>query len=134
MIFFSGCPHRCPGCHNPETWDYSSGEEFSPEELAEKVLVNREFIDGVTLSGGEPLQERYVNDLLILINILKKAGLTIWCYSGYTIEKLREMDAFSPVLEQLDVLIDGPFIRELYDPELKFRGSANQNINYLSKK
>lgn len=134
VIFFSGCPHQCPGCHNPETWDFNAGEEFTPEELAEKVLVNRDFIDGVTLSGGEPLQERYIEDLLILINILRREGLTVWCYTGYTLDKLRSTDTFTDVLDQIDVLIDGPFIQKLYDPELKFRGSSNQNINYLTKK
>lgn len=133
VIFFSGCPHHCPGCHNPETWDYSAGEEFSPEELAEKVLSNKDLIDGVTLSGGEPLQERNISDLLILINILKENGLTIWCYTGYRLEELQVTDKFSSLLEQIDVLIDGPFIKDLYDPGLKFRGSSNQNINYFNK-
>jgi len=133
VIFFSGCPHKCKGCHNPETWDFNSGEPISVDELTSMVLKNSSYIDGVTLSGGEPFQERNIDELLILINNLKKHNLTIWCYSGYKYEDLLINPMFRKLLDKIDVLIDGPYIEELFDPNLKFRGSSNQSVKYLTK-
>lgn len=128
VIFFSGCPHKCKGCHNPETWDFNSGEDISKEELLHKILNNGSFIDGVTLSGGEPFQERHTWELISLLDTLKHEGLNIWCYTGYLFEDLIQHPLFSVLLNEIDVLIDGPFIEEHFDPELKFRGSTNQRI------
>lgn len=133
VIFFSGCPHRCKGCHNPETWDFSSGEEVSSDELYHRVLNSGGFIEGVTLSGGEPFQERHTWELLSLIDRLKSQGLTVWCYTGYLFEDLNEHPLFSVLLHQIDVLIDGPYIEEEFDPELRFRGSSNQRIIDVKK-
>ena len=128
VIFLSGCPHKCKGCHNPETWDFNSGEEVGVEDLTHRVLNNSSFIDGVTLSGGEPFQERYTWELISLIDKLKSENLTIWCYTGYLFEDLRVHPLFSVLLSQIDVLIDGPFIEDQFDPELRFRGSTNQRV------
>ena len=128
VIFFSGCPHRCDGCHNPETWAFGSGTDYSVEQLTEMVLKNSDFIDGVTLSGGEPFQEENIEELLILVNNLKSAGLNIWCYTGYKYELLLKNRKFSRLLDKIDVLIDGLYQKDLFDPDLKFRGSSNQRI------
>ncbi|MDC7241216.1 MAG: anaerobic ribonucleoside-triphosphate reductase activating protein [Spirochaetales bacterium] len=128
VIFFSGCPHHCRGCHNPETWDFNSGEETTVDELYEMVKANTDHIDGVTLSGGEPFQKRYVDDLIELTARLKGLGLSIWCYTGYTYENLVKDPEFGRLLQNIDVLIDGPFMHDLLDTQLKFRGSSNQRL------
>lgn len=129
VLFMAGCPHHCPGCHNPETWSFDSGEECPDiEEYIKKILRNRVLIDGVTLSGGEPFQERNISGLHLLTERLRKEGLNVWCYSGYTWDELRENEAFFPLLQNLDVLVDGPYLEEFASTELKFRGSSNQRI------
>lgn len=133
VIFFSGCPHKCKGCHNPETWPIGSGTDYTVDELTEMVLKNSSFIDGVTFSGGEPFQEENIEDLLILVNNLKTAGLTIWCYSGYEYKHLLDHPLYSVLLKKIDVLVDGEYKEELFDPNLKFRGSSNQKIINLIK-
>ncbi len=133
VIFFSGCPHRCYKCHNPETWDKKSGADYTVEELTQMVLKNKNFIDGVTLSGGEPFQEENIDEILIFVNNLRSHGLNIWCYSGYIYEDLLKNSKYVKLLNMVDVLVDGPFIYDLLDPELKFRGSSNQRIIKLNK-
>lgn len=133
VIFFSGCPHKCKGCHNPETWPTGSGKDYSVDELTHLVLNNYDHIDGVTLSGGEPFQEENIGDLLTLVHNLKIEGLTIWCYTGYLYEDLLEHPLFSVLLNEIDVLIDGPYIEDLFDPNLTFRGSSNQRLIELTK-
>lgn len=128
VIFFSGCPHKCNGCHNPETWEYGSGTDYSVEKLTDLIINNKGFIDGVTLSGGEPFQEDNIEELLILVKNIKSVGLNIWCYTGYTYEYLLTHPKFSTLLKYIDVLVDGLYIKELFDPDLKFRGSSNQKI------
>lgn len=128
VIFFSGCPHQCPDCQNPDTWDYNAGYDMSVHSLFEHVHYNSPLIDGVTLSGGEPFQERHVDEIIELITQIKSEGLNIWCYTGYTFETLQEHPVFRPMLELIDVLVDGPFDLHKFDPELKFRGSSNQRI------
>lgn len=92
------------------------------------VLNNSGFIDGVTLSGGEPFQEKNIDELVILVRNLRAEGLTIWCYTGYLYEDLLEHPVYSTLLKEIDVLVDGPYQKDLFDPDLKFRGSSNQRI------
>lgn len=132
VIFFSGCPHRCKGCHNPETWPSGSGKDYSVEELTSMVLKNSSFIDGVTLSGGEPFQEKNIDKLLIFVHNLKEAELTIWCYTGYEYEYLLDHPIYSILLKKIDVLVDGAYKEELFDPNLSFRGSSNQRLIRLT--
>lgn len=132
VVFFSGCPHHCEGCHNPETWDYDSGWDVTVEGLSGMVEANMDYIDGITLSGGEPFQIRFVDDLLEFTSRMKKSGLSIWCYTGHTYENLVKVPEFQALLGNIDVLIDGPFMHDLYDPELKFRGSSNQRMLELN--
>ena len=138
-LFTQGCPHHCKGCHNPETWDFNGGKEFTPE-----VLKN--IVDGLTkngikrsfcIMGGEPLCEQ--NTLLTLMTIqyvkhhLPEVKIYLW--TGYYYEELlKSLDPKIPlILKEVDVLIDGPFVNSLRDITLKMRGSSNQNIINLKE-
>ena len=125
-IFTQGCPHNCKGCHNPQTHDFNGGELVDTAELLEKAKANP-LLDGVTFSGGEPFCQ--AEALAELGKELKAAGLNIITYTGYTFEHLYEHRAengWVRLLEVTDFLIDGPFILEQKDWEIKFRGSSNQ--------
>lgn len=122
-IYMAGCNHHCPGCHNPGSWDFEGGRDMSLEEIME--IVDEEEFD-VTLSGGDPFCN--VDDSIRLAREIRKRGYNIWCYTGYTIEEIRNNPALAPLLEEINVLVDGPFIRDLHDPDLLFRGSSNQRI------
>lgn len=122
-IYMAGCNHHCPGCHNPGSWDFEGGRDMSLEEIME--IVDEEEFD-VTLSGGDPFCN--VDDSLRLAREIRKRGYNIWCYTGYTIEEIRNNPALAPLLEEINVLVDGPFISDLHDPDLLFRGSSNQRI------
>ena len=125
-VFGQGCPHHCPGCHNPETWGFGCGTEVPVEAVVETVKANP-LCRGVTFSGGEPFAQ--AGEFAKLGRLLKAAGYEVASYSGYTFEQLlggtpeqREL------LETVDVLIDGPFVQAERSLELNFRGSRNQRI------
>lgn len=125
-VFVQGCPHNCKGCHNPQTHDFSGGTLTTTEELLDKIKSNP-LLDGVTFSGGEPFCQSEA--LSELGKEIKKLGLNIVTYTGYTFEQLyndRTERHWHELLEVTDVLIDGPFILEQKDWEIKFRGSSNQ--------
>lgn len=125
-VFVQGCPHNCRGCHNPQTHDFNGGTITDTEELLEKIKSNP-LLDGVTFSGGEPFCQ--AEALASLGKEIKKLGLNIVTYTGYTFEQLyssREQNNWNDLLKVTDVLIDGPFILEQKDWEIKFRGSSNQ--------
>ena len=125
-IFVQGCPHNCKGCHNPQTHDFNGGIIISTEVLLEKIKGNP-LLDGVTFSGGEPFCQAQA--LASLGKEIKKLGLNIVTYTGYTFEKLfesRDQNNWDELLKVTDILIDGPFILEQKDWEIKFRGSSNQ--------
>ena len=125
-IFGQGCPHHCPGCHNPETWDFEGGTPMDEERIVEIVLSNP-LCRGVTFSGGEPFAQ--AEGFAHLALLLKEKGYEIACYTGYTFEQLLAgTSAQRSLLEKLDVLIDGPFILEERTLEAAFRGSRNQRI------
>lgn len=129
VIFVGGCPHKCEGCQNPQTWDYNYGEEVTDMNVyIDKVLKNKKLIDGLTISGGEPFQERNVEPLLTLIRAVKNQNLNVWCYTGYKYEELMKNPLFAELIKEIDVLVDGPFVKEEYCPNIKFRGSKNQRI------
>ncbi len=127
-IFVQGCPHRCKGCHNPQTHDFKGGTPADTEELLEKIRRNP-LLDGVTFSGGEPFCQA-----LPLAEIGKKVhelGLNTITYTGYTFEELyarRNESGIGELLEVTDYLIDGPFVEAQKSYQLQFRGSANQRI------
>ena len=125
-VFTQGCPHRCPGCHNPQTHDFEGGREIDTQEIIEKLRGNP-LLDGITLSGGEPFcQGAACAELASAAHAL---GLNVWTYSGYTYEQLLAGDAEQrALLAETDVLVDGPFVLPQRTLELRFRGSANQRL------
>lgn len=131
-VFTQGCPHACPGCHNPETHPFDGGYELSCQGLLEKITVNP-LIFGVTFSGGDPMcQPEPVAELAAM---LRQRGYSIALYTGYTWEQLlAEADPWRMNLLALcDVVIDGPFLQTQKSLLLRFRGSANQRIIDVAK-
>ena len=133
-LFVSGCTRRCEGCFNPETWSFEFGSPFGQAET-ERILsfLDRDHIRGLSLLGGEPLEPANQGAVLELVERLRGAlpGKTIWCYTGYLYEELaanRIGEHSRALLERLDVLVDGPFVQEKKNPDLRFRGSTNQRI------
>lgn len=131
VIFMAGCPHRCPGCHNPESWNPRGGEEVAINDLLTRV--ERSGWDGVTISGGEPFLQPEA--LARLVDGCKALQKNVWVYTGYTFEQLQGMDDeyVTSVLDRADVLVDGRFEQPLMDRSLRFRGSSNQRIIFLNK-
>lgn len=127
-IYFAGCGHRCPGCHNPETWDFDAGREMTVERIMEIVRYNG---FNVTFSGGDPLYRPEA--LLPLARAIRDEGLTIWCYTGFTYPELADDERYRQLLPLFEVLVDGPFVEKLRDPDLLFRGSSNQRLIDISR-
>ena len=132
-FFTQGCPHRCPGCHNPETWDFNGGKEFRPEVIDEiiealtKNGINRNFC----IMGGEPLcPENEFLTMLLIIEVRKKLPeVPIYIWTGYTLKELKSRGGkIKDILHSINYLIDGPYIDELRDTSLYMRGSSNQRI------
>ncbi len=125
-VFSQGCPHHCPGCHNPETWEFGCGTPMEEEKIAQIVAENP-LCRGVTFSGGEPFAQP--EGFAKLAKLLKERGYEVASYSGYTFEQLLAgTSGQKQLLQTIDVLIDGPFRMEERSLELKFRGSKNQRI------
>lgn len=131
-LFVSGCSHRCKGCHNPESWDAFGGKEFT-EETIERIekLLDRDFVDGLTLSGGDPLFFQNRSEITKLCKRIKEKfpQKTIWLYTGYEYEEVKTLEVF----DYVDVVVDGPFKIDLRDVSLAFRGSPNQRIIDIKK-
>lgn len=132
-LFVSGCRNHCKGCFNPETWDFDYGRPFTRETEDEIIEALRpSWIQGLSILGGEPTEEE---NAAVLIPFLKRVRAVlpdkdIWLYSGYTYEALRDKE----ILTLVDVLVDGPFLLELKDAGLAFRGSRNQRLIDLKEK
>lgn len=122
-IYFAGCHHRCPGCHNPQSWDPLGGKEMTVDEIMEVVKENG---FNVTFSGGDPLYQAAA--LVPLARAIKEEGFTIWCYTGFLYEDLFQIPEYKELLRYVDVLVDGPFIEAQRDIRLRFRGSGNQRL------
>ncbi|MEE1390151.1 MAG: anaerobic ribonucleoside-triphosphate reductase activating protein [Clostridia bacterium] len=131
VLFVSGCPHHCPGCHNKEAQDFNYGEEFNEEEILKRIKENS-ILNGITISGGEPLCKENIPGVLKFIKDVKaiRPEFNVWCYSGYTLDQLidRNDEETNKCLNEIDVLVDGRFVEAKKDPTLKFRGSSNQRI------
>jgi len=129
VIYAQGCPHRCPGCHNPETWDAQGGHEVTLDDLWARVEKNP-LLRGITFSGGEPFMQARV--CAILAARARAAGLDVVTYTGYTWEQLLVMAEDDPDVRALltlsDYLIDGPYLAAQRSLSLPFRGSRNQRI------
>ena len=135
-IFVQGCPHNCPGCHNPETHDYNKKcKEYSVDELFDMIKSNP-LLDGVTFSGGEPFSEQDVEELIALAKRIKnETKLKLLVYTGYTLEEIivKWNKSFLDLMDLADYLVDGPFIQEKKSLDCKFRGSTNQRFFDLNK-
>ncbi len=127
VVFTQGCPHKCEGCHNPQTHSFSDGYDCDIEKILAELDKNP-LLKGITLSGGEPFSR--AAELLPLVKAVRKKKMDVFCYSGYTFEELMamsEMDtAVLELLNLIDTLIDGRFVAEERDLTLRFRGSKNQ--------
>lgn len=129
-IFTQGCPFHCDGCHNPQAQALGGGMEVKLLVLYQEIVQNP-LITGVTFSGGEPFIQ--TRPLIALAKILKKAGYDLWSYSGYTYDKLVNDSMRKALLECLDVVVDGPFVKKLHSLDLDYRGSSNQRIIDVQK-
>ena len=128
-IFTQGCPHHCPGCHNPQTHDPNGGSWGDTDDIIAAMAENP-LLDGITLSGGEPAEQ--AEACAELAHRAHQKGLNVWTYTGSTLEKLQQRAADDPALQRLldetDVLVDGPFVLALRSLELDFCGSSNQRL------
>ena len=130
-IFSQGCPHHCPGCHNPETWAFGCGTQLSVEDIV-AIVKSNPLCRGVTFSGGEPFAQ--AAGFAKLAELLKEKGYEVASYSGYTFEELLEgSEDQRKLLETIDILIDGPFLLAQKSLEIAFRGSRNQRILDVKK-
>ena len=140
-LFVAGCTHRCKGCFNAEAQDFAYGQEFT-RTVEDEILAALEpdFIAGLTLLGGEPMEPANQRALVPFLRRFRErfgAAKTLWVYTGCTIERLREdgyawrCEVTDEMLAMTDVLVDGPFVEELKDISLRFRGSSNQRILHL---
>lgn len=125
-IYLAGCRHACPGCHNPDSWDFNAGTPMTVDEIME--VVREEDFD-VTLTGGDPLM--HPHKLPLLTAAIRSLGKSIWLYTGYTISQIRLNPALRRAVADIDTIVEGPFILALRDTDLIFRGSANQRIIHL---
>ncbi len=125
VLFVQGCPIHCPGCQNPQTWDFSGGSEISCRKVLDKILQDP-LVHGVTFSGGEPFEQAQA--LLPLAMALKERGYHLMAFSGHTLETLLTRQECRPLLETLDLLVDGPYLESERSLELRFRGSRNQRV------
>jgi anaerobic ribonucleoside-triphosphate reductase activating protein len=129
VLFTQGCPHRCEGCQNPETWDESDGAERDVSELIDEMLGNP-LTDGLTLSGGEPFYQ--AGDCAEIARAARERGLNVWTYTGYRFEELLEMAKTDKDVHELlsltDMLVDGRFVLKEKSYNVKWRGSKNQRV------
>ncbi len=120
-----GCQHQCPGCHNPQSWDFDGGYSITTEEAMR--VIEADPYANVTFSGGDPMyQPEGFAELARAIH--ERTTKNIWCYTGFTFEALLNNPRQRALLEQIDVLVDGPFIKSQRDETLRFRGSRNQRL------
>ena len=140
-LFVSGCTHHCKGCFNPEAWDFNYGKEFT-EKTEQQIIeyMNFDYIKGITILGGEPMEPESQKALLPFRKKIKSMfpNKDIWIYSGYTLEemlegKLSKTATTKEILETADILVDGEFIETKKNLKLKFRGSSNQRILDIKK-
>lgn len=129
-VFTQGCPHACPGCHNPDTHDVLGGRLTKTEAILERLKKNP-LLSGLTLSGGEPFLQPEA--CLMLAKGARALGLNVWIYSGYTYEALMKKPEARELLAACDVLVDGPFVLAQRSLDLQFCGSRNQRLVDLKK-
>lgn len=135
-LFVSGCSFHCEGCFNKETWDFNSGKPFTAIELRKIIgRLDEDFIDGISILGGEPLHPKNIRDVCYILAVIKAYHPTksVWLYSGYKLEDIVQMPEWDELKNLVDVLVDGQFEKDKKDISLKFRGSSNQRIIDVKK-
>lgn len=143
-LFVSGCRNACENCFNRQTWAFDYGKPFTEETVAEIIsLLAPDFVAGLSLLGGEPFEPENQPELLKLTSAVKNVypEKDIWCYTGFRLEQLLGQDANCravtestlPLLENIDILVDGRYVESLHDISLQFRGSSNQRVIDLKK-
>lgn len=141
VLFVSGCTHHCKGCFQPETWNFDYGERYTKETEDEIIESLRpDYVDGITLLGGEPFEPENQRELVKLLRRIKKElpQKTVWSFSGYTYEELTGgsravCEVTNEMLSMLDVLVDGEFVEAKRNISLRFRGSENQRLIDMNK-
>ncbi len=141
VLFVSGCTHHCKGCFQPETWNFDYGERYTKETEDEIIESLRpDYVDGITLLGGEPFEPENQRELVKLLRHIKKEPpqKTVWSFSGYTYEELTGdsravCEVTNEMLSMLDVLVDGEFVEAKRNISLRFRGSENQRLIDMNK-
>lgn len=132
VLWLAGCPHHCLGCHNPVTHDPNGGLLFQTKDMIELIDdLEKPWISGLTLSGGDPLAPYNAEGVLDLINQVRTLcpTKTIWVYTGYVFEDLLRMNPiYTSILKSIDILVDGKFIADKKDTSLEYRGSSNQRV------
>ena len=126
-LWVAGCEHRCKNCQNPFTWDINSGLPFDNDAMNEIInALNCDYISGLSLSGGDPMHPDNRYDILLICKKVKQQfpRKNIWMYTGYTFKEIKD----SPILQYIDVLVDGEYIEECKDAEMHWAGSRNQKI------
>lgn len=141
-LFVSGCTHHCKGCFNPQTWDFTFGREY--DIITEREILKAlepDYIEGLTLLGGEPMEPVNQRELLTLVKKVKKLypQKNVWCYTGYVLEtellsaSRARCECTDELLSYIDVLVDGEFVEGLKNISLRFRGSSNQRLIDMKK-
>ncbi len=141
VLFVSGCTHHCKGCFQPETWSFDYGERYTKETEDEIIeSLKPDYVDGITLLGGEPFEPENQRELVKLLRRIKKElpQKTVWSFSGYTYEELTGdsravCEVTNEMLSMLDVLVDGEFVEAKRNISLRFRGSENQRLIDMNK-
>lgn len=124
-VYAAGCPNKCPGCHNPQSWDIEAGRRMPIADILDKIKSD-EFAQ-VTFSGGDPIFQVEAFTQLAR-RIKEETGKNIWCYTGWKYEDIERSGRLSQILPYIDVLVDGRYKQELRDEQLLFRGSSNQRL------
>lgn len=133
-VFAQGCPHQCPGCHNPGTHAFGAGTVWDVDDILARFDENP-LLAGVTLSGGEPMEQ--AEGLALLAARIRERGKTVWCYTGYTFEELLARMPRDAALERflplIDVLVDGRYVAARHSLSLRYRGSENQRVLHAGR-
>lgn len=135
VVFISGCLHNCKGCHNPASHSFTAGQPFTSDlqDMIVAYIKNTPFISGLTLSGGDPMYS--AEELIPFVQKLRSEvdGVTVWIYSGFLYEEIKQNEEMAELLKQCDVLVDGKFVLEQRDITLAYKGSQNQRIIDIQK-
>ena len=124
-VYAAGCLHKCRGCHNPESWNFNQGNAWHPENLAQ-YLIKNPYTD-ITFTGGDPIYQ--IKDLIECCKYIKAhSNKNIWVYTGFTLEAILSQPSLKELLYYIDTIVTDPYIEDLRDTTLQFRGSSNQRI------